>query len=192
VQRLRRDPAAVRHWLLVAVLAGLLVALVGHALARADQTRRRWGSTTVVWIAAHPLRRGDDLAGALRREQWPAALVPDAAITEPSTGRAATALDAGVVVTSAMVERQTTLRRTVAVPLPDAHLPVVEGDRVDVWATAEPGATVDQGEATRRVATDARVVDASRGSVVLEIAPSQVPSVTEAAAAATVALVGVP
>ncbi|MGN6693453.1 MAG: hypothetical protein ACTHN0_04695 [Aquihabitans sp.] len=190
LRRLRRDPAAVRHWLLVAVLAGVLAALVGLALSRADQARAQWGRTALVWVADRPLRAGDGLDGALRRERWPAALVPEAAIGGAPAGRAATAVDPGAVITSAMVERRPTLRRTVAVPLPDVHLPVAEGDRVDVWATTDSTATTEDGSSTRRVATEARVVSAGRGSVVLEVAPSQIPAVTAAASTSTIALVG--
>jgi len=192
-RRLRQDPGAIRHWLLVGLLAWLLAALVSHALGRADQARERWGRTTVVWVADRALGAGDDLDGALRPARWPAALVPAAAVTDPpADARAAAAVDAGTAITSAMVERAGAERRTVAVPLPDAHLPVENGDRVDVWATTDPAVTGDGVASTRRVASGARVTGSSRGSAVLEVAPAQVAAITEAAASATIALVGVP
>lgn len=194
LRRLRQDPAAIRHWLLVAVLAWLLAALVSRALGQAEEARARWGRTATVWLADEPLRAGDGFDGALRRAQWPAALIPEAALdaSPPAGARAAAAVDDGAVLTRSMVERGRTERRTIAVPLPEAHLPVAEGDHVDVWATADPTTTEDGTSPTRRVASRARVVSGSRGSVVLEVTPSQVPAVTEAGATATIALVGVP
>lgn len=193
VRRVARDPAALRHWLLVAALAWLLAALVSHTLDRAEQARERWGRTAWVWVADRPLRAGDGLDGALRRERWPSALAPDAAVADPPAGgRTAADVDAGSVVTESMVERRRSVRRTVAVPLPDSHLPVEEGDRVDVWATADPSTTAEGTAPTRRVASGARVIGSARGSVVLEVAPGQVATVAEAAASATIALVGVP
>jgi len=195
-RRLRQDPAAVRHWLVVVVLAWLLAALVTSSLDRATEARDRWGRTRLVWVAARPLQAGDPLRGALHARRWPAGLVPTAVVRRPTTGqRAATPIDAGTVLSDAMVARTRTDRRSVAVPLPDAHLPVEPDDRVDVWATGSPGDIAEDGAtddpATRRVAVDARVVRPSDGGVVLEVAPSEVPAVTEAAATATVALVGV-
>jgi len=183
----------VRHWLLVAVLAWLLASLVGHALARAEHARTRWGRTTTVWVVERPLRAGDELAGALRTEPWPVALAPGAAVRAPPAGaRAAVAVDAGAPLTAAMVEARSAERRTVAVPVPDGHLPVQTGDRVDVWATADPAVTADGAPGTRRVAAGARVAEASGRSIVLEVAPAQVPAVAEAGAIATITLVGEP
>ena len=185
-----------RHWLVVVVLAWLLAALVTSSLDRAAEARDRWGRTTLVWVAARPLQAGDPLRGALHARRWPAGLVPAEAVRRPNAGqRAATPIDAGTVLSGAMVARTRTDRRSVAVPLPDSHLPVEPDDRVDVWATGTPGGVAEDGGAgdppTRRVAVDARIVRPSAGGVVLEVAPSEVPAVTEAAATATVALVGV-
>ncbi|WP_421118790.1 SAF domain-containing protein [Aquihabitans daechungensis] len=190
-RRIRQDPAAARHWLLVAALAWVLAALVSGALHRADEARRQWGRTTPVWVAAHPLRPGERLHDAVRLRRWPAALVPAAAISDVDPGsRASTAIDTGAAITAAMVERPGGERRSVALPVPDARLPVEEGDRVDVWATADPATVADGAPATRRVAADARVVRSADASVVVEVSPGQVAAVADAAATATITLVG--
>lgn len=192
-RRLRRDPAAIRHWLLVAALAWVLASLVGRAVSRAEDTQQRWGRTVPVWVVERPLRAGDRLQGTARRHRWPAALVPRSAVDQlPPEGRAAGPVDAGAVVTEGLVERDAGSRRTIAVPRPDASLPVAEGDRVDVWATADPATTADGTGLTRRVASGARVAAASSASVVLEVDPAQVDDVAAAGATATITLVGVP
>lgn len=190
-RRIHQDPAAVRHWLIVVVLAAVLAALVGHAQDRADTARARWGRTRVVWVADRPVRAGDQLDGSVRATRWPTALAPRSAVGQvPVDARAAGPIDAGAAITSALVEPQDTDRRTVAVPVGDARLPVQEGDRVDVWATADPSTVPDGDDPTRRVASGARVAATSDRSVVLEVAPAQVAAVAAAAATATITLVG--
>ena len=130
-RRLVRDRAVIRHWLVVAVLAWILAALVTSAVGRAETTQRRWGRTAAAWVAVRPLRAGDALDGALREERWPEALLPPSAARPQPGTRAAAPIDEGSVVTDAMVARPEAAGRTVAVPLPDAHLPVREGERVD-------------------------------------------------------------
>jgi hypothetical protein len=184
----------VRHWLIVAVLAWALAALVAGAVDRAEATRAHWGRTTRVWVADRSLRPGEDLVGAVRAHRWPTALVPPAAIrAAPSRGRAAGPIDAGTAITEGLLEQPRSDRRRVALPLPDVHLALEEGDRVDVWATS---ATVsgddDSASPTRRIAVGARVVEADDDAVVLDLAPGQVATVAGAAATATITLVGVP
>lgn len=195
-RRLRRDRAAIRYWLVVAALAWVLASTVGHTVSRADEARRHWGRTTRVWVTTQPLRAGERIDGAVRAERWPTALVSPAAVTTVApAARAAAALDPGTALTKTAVDetgRGGTERRTVAITLPEGRLPVVDGDRVDVWATTDPA--VDSGgrepARARRVATDAQVVSISRSSVVLAVLPAQVPALAEAAATATVTLVG--
>lgn len=191
-RRLVRDRAVIRHWLVVAVLAWILAALVTSAVGRAETTQRRWGRTAAAWVAVRPLRAGDALDGALREERWPEALLPPSAARPQPGTRAAAPIDEGSVVTDAMVARPEAAGRTVAVPLPDAHLPVREGDRVDVWATSDPAVAADGRGETERVAADARVVAAPDGAVVLEVDPARVAAVAEAGASATITLVGRP
>ncbi len=181
-----------RHWLIVGVAAWVLASLVSGALHRADEARERWGRTTRVWVAARPVRPGERLDGAVRSHRWPAALVPAAAVDEVVPGaRGASTIDAGTAITEAMVERHGGERRTVALPVSDAQLPVEAGDQVDLWATADPATVPDGAAATRRVATGARVVGSADGSVVVEVAPDQVAAVADAAATATITVVGV-
>ncbi|MCU1372460.1 MAG: hypothetical protein JWO77_3654, partial [Ilumatobacteraceae bacterium] len=93
-RRIRQDPAAVRHWLVVGLLAWALAALVGHAQERAETTRSRWGRTQAVWVADRPVRAGDPLHGAVRSARWPTALVPAAAVSRVAPGaRAAGPID---------------------------------------------------------------------------------------------------
>jgi len=191
-RRLTQEPAAVRHWLVVAGLAWVLASLVSGALHRAESARRQWGQTTSVWVADRPLRPGERLMGSVRVRPWPAALAPSAAIEDvaPAT-RAAGPIDSGAAITDAMVERRGSERRTVALPVPTARLPVTEGDRVDVWATADPASVADGAPLTRRVAVGARVAAAAEGSVIVEVAPRDVAALADAAATATITLVGV-
>jgi hypothetical protein len=133
------------------------------------------------------------LDGAVRAHRWPAALVPAAAVrTEPTERRAAGPIDAGTPITGALLERQRSDRRHVALPLPHVHLVVAEGDRVDVWATGPATSADEETSTTRRIAVDARVVDASDGAVVVDLPAGQVAAVADAAATATITLVGVP
>ncbi len=191
-RRLLRDRAVIRHWLVVAVLAWVLAALVTSAVDRAETTQRRWGRTAPTWVVDRPVRADEVLDGALRRERWPVALLPAATAQPPPGARAAVALDAGVVLTDAMVARAGADGRTVALPLPDAHLPVREGDIVDVWATSDPAVAEDGTADAQRVATGARVVATQEGGVVLEVDPDRVAGVAEAGASATISLVGRP
>lgn len=193
VRRLAHDPALLRRWLIVALLAWALGALVNAAVGRAEQAQERWGRTTGVWVVADARRAGEPLEGALRRTRLPVSVVPSAAVRSvPAGARAAAALDVGTVVTGSLVDRPGPRRRTVAVPLPDGHLPVRPGDRVDVWATTDP-TTAEAGRgATRRVATGAHVAAAGDRRVVLEVRDDQVAALNEAAATAVVALAGEP
>lgn len=180
--------------MLVAVLAWALAALVGNAVEQADDARLRWGRTTTVWVADRALTAGEPFAGAVRSRPWPAGLVPEAALRSiPRRARAAGPVDPGTPLTGAAVERPPVARRTISIPVPEAGLPVEVGDRVDVWATADPAAVADdRGQETRRVASAARVVRSGDRAVVIEVRPAQVESVADAAASATITLVGVP
>lgn len=193
-RRIRQDPAAVRHWALVTALAVALAWVVTSAIDEAAAERDRWGRTAPVWVATRPVRAGDPLTDAVRAQHWPTSLIPPAALRQaPGEQRAAVPIDDGAALTRTMVERTRTTRRAVAVPLPAAHLPVDEGDRVDVWATPGPSEIEGTGTAapTRRVAVDARVVRPGDGSVVLSVEPGEVAAVAGAAATATITLVGV-
>ena len=191
-RRVLRDPAAVRYWLLVGAVALVLATVVGRSLDRAESTRRGWGRTRLVLIAARPIRTDEPLAGAVRRERWPTGLVPPAALTAlRPDARAVGPLDPGTPITSAsLADQHRADHRTVAVALPDAHLPVEPGDVVDVWATTDPSLVADGEQATRRVAVRVRVEAVRDASVVLVVAPAQVAALADAASTATISLVG--
>lgn len=193
-RRLRPHPAALRYWLAVAVLAWVLASMVGHAVTSADDAQRRWGRTTKVWVTDRALRPGDRLTGAIHAQRWPNGIVPPAAVDVVAPeARAAVPLDPGAPLTRSAIDptgRGGPGRRTMAVALPDARLPVSEGDRVDVWATADPSAAGAARSRSRRVATDAVVVSSSARSVVLAVPSRQVAPLAEAAATDILALVG--
>lgn len=193
-RRIRLHPAALRYWLLVLAGALVLSSVVGHAVSRATQAEAAWGRTRTVWVTVAPLAAGDPASGSVRARRWPTALVPPRALTtRPGSGaRAAAAIDAGTALTASLIQDVggSADRRTVAVPLPDAHLSVERGDRVDVWATADPATVADGEVATHRVAVDAQVLEQGDRSAVLAVSPKDVTALTDAAATATISLVG--
>ena len=159
---------------------GAMAALPATAFARVFHTEEAAG--LFGGIAAHGFGKltmpfsssaGIMLGGAGHAYGWPVAKGGSQAITD------------------AMVERRGSERRTVALPVPTARLPVTEGDRVDVWATADPASVADGAPLTRRVAVGARVAAAAEGSVIVEVAPRDVAALADAAATATITLVGV-
>ena len=194
--RLLADPAARRHAAAVVVLAALLATVVGRSLSSADEARRRWGELRTVIVAAHDLDPGDALAGgAIRAVRWPAAVVPADALERPPPGgsRAASPLVAGLALTDlAVLEpgEQVDDRRTIALPLGAAALPVQVGDRVDVWAVTDPAAVIDGAERAERVARGAEVVEADAGTVVVAVAPGEAEATAAASAGAQTVLVG--
>ena len=194
-QRVLRDPAAVRYWLLVTAAALVLATGVGHVVGRAESTREGWGQTEVVQVLTRSVRAGDPLDDAFTESRWPRSLVPDAAIDELADGATANGdLDAGTPLTASQVQDPSTDaatdERTIAIPLGDAVVPLRPGDRVDVWATVDPSLVADGGVATRRVAIGARVTDMGDEAAVLRVESGQVAEVAEAVATATITLVG--
>jgi len=191
------DPASLRRWLLVAALAVTTAAITGHVLSSAEAARRRWGDTRPVLVVGRALQAGDPLAEAVTEARWPTALVAAGTLVRaddlPEGAVASGSATAGSPVTDALVARRGDDsgdgRRRVALPPGTAPLPLERGDRVDVWATVDP--SLAGGElATRRVASAAVVTSARPDSVVVAIEPDEVAEVAEAAALATVTLVG--
>ena len=189
------DRAALRYWTSVAIAAVLLAGLVGHAVSTAGQAQQRWGRTRPVLQTTGPVRAGAALDGATRIVRWPIALVPTHALAElPPGARAAAPLDRGTALTESLVDQRRAgsapTRRTVAVALDQAPLPVTDGDRVDVWSSADPSTVADGHAVTRRVASGALVEHAGRHVVVLSVVPADVAKVADAAATGTITLVG--
>ncbi|WP_426571645.1 hypothetical protein [Aquihabitans sp. McL0605] len=193
-RRLRLHPAAIRYWLLVAALACVVAAVVAHAVQEAATAQQAWGRTRTVLVATRHLAEGEPLAGATRSERWPVHLVPVGAVDRlPTSARAGASLDRGVPLTASAIQPPAPGagdRRSVAVPLADAHLPVERGDRVDVWATRDPTDVADGDASTVRVARDARVLSVDDQRAVLSVPPAEVPLLAEAAARADLTLVG--
>lgn len=188
------DPRALRRWLLVALLAAVTAAITGSVLSRAESARSRWGSTRPVLVTDRAIEAGDPLAGAVTEARWPRALVPDDALTRlPDEAVAAGPVAAGSAVAGMLVaERGDPVgpdRRRVALPVGVARLPVAAGDRVDVWATVDPSISGTR-LSTSRVAVGAVVTEAGAEAVVVAVAADEVPAVAEAAALATVTVVG--
>lgn len=188
------DPAALRRWLLVAALALAAAAVTGSVLTRAESARRRWGTTRPVLVVERELAAGDALADAVTEARWPTALVPAGAVARlPADAVAAGPLAPGSAVAAALVadpgDPLAADRRRVALPVGVARLPVEVGDRVDVWATVDP--SISGAElATSRVAVGAVVTEAGTDAVVVAVDPDEVAAVAEAAALATVTVVG--
>lgn len=193
-RRLLADPAGLRRWLLVLALATTTAILTGSVLARADRARHRWGETAPVLVADRTLEPGDRLTDAVSTKRWPLALVPpDAASTVAPEATASRTIGPGIAITTDALDPpgpEASDRRRIALPVGAAPLPVTAGDRVEVWTTVDP--SLAGGElSTRRVATEAVVASAGERSVVVAVAVDDVAAVTEAAALATVTLVGV-
>ncbi len=193
-RRVLLDPAALRYWAVVVVLALLVGTGVSHVLARARSAERRWGRSRPVLVATEAVATGDDLAAKVAVRSWPAALVSAAWPTSvPKDARSAGPLAPGAPVTNASVAGTGSAgadgdRRQVAIPVGQARLSLRRGDRVDVWATSDP--SLAKGElATRRVATGAVVTSSGSRAVVVAVRPAEVPDVAEAATVATVTLV---
>lgn len=193
-RRLLADPAGLRRWLLVVGLAALTATLTGTVVARAERARDRWGSTAPVLVVDRTLQPGDRVGGAVSTKRWPLALIPPGAATSiPPEATAARTIGPGIAVTTDAMEPagpEASNRRRIALPIGPAPLPLARGDRVEVWATVDP--SLAGGDlTTRRVADRAVVSSADERSVVVAVAPDDVEAVTEAAALATVTLVGV-
>lgn len=187
------DPAAVRYWLLVGALAVVLASVVGHALSSAEAERARWGRTRTVWVATAAIGLGDPLGPSVRSEPWPAGLVPPGAVHAAPTGRrAARPIAPGEPITSSalVATGDATRRRSVSLPLGDGHLPVEAGDRVQVWATADPTTVADGQLPTRLLAPSAVVDRTGDGWAVVLVQPDEVRALADAAATATITLVG--
>lgn len=196
--RLLADRAALRYALGVLLLASLLASIVGRSLTAAEHARSAWGRRIDVVVADRPLAEGDRLhAEATRVEAWPAALVPDGVLRAPvpSDLVVASALARGVPIASAALRRTGETkddRRTVALPIAPAALPVTAGDLVDVWAVVDPALAPDGQQRAERVARGAEVIERRDAAVVVAVELDEVEATAAAAAGAPLVLVGSP
>lgn len=181
--------------LTVAVTVGLAVS---HQTSAARAAVAQWGPTAPVLVAATDLPAGAALGpGNVRTEQWPARLVPAAALASVEGRRTARAVAAGVPLTTA--DLAGTGRSAVAARLPDgsvgvtlprgtAPAPVRAGDLVDVLGATAEGRSLT----AERVAARAIVVAVDRTSVTVAVRRTEAGDVAAAAAAGTAVLVLVP
>ena len=197
-RRLLADPAVLRRWLLVLILATVAASVTYSAITAADEARARWDDTRPVVVTTSSLQLGDPLSGSLEVTEWPVALIPEGAVGSlvevGDHDREAGPLAPGAPVTEASTVRpgaggDADLRR-IAVAHGLAPLPVRPGDRVDVWATYDPS-LAGSGLQTRRVARTAEVVAVDDQVAVVSVEQAEAADVTEAVALATVVLVGV-
>lgn len=190
----RTSPDVLRRWLLVAGLGGITAVLVATSIGSAEAARSRWGHTTTVLVTTSPVEAGLPLASLVEERQWPAAIAPTDALVEIEPAATAVAdLDPGVPLTASAVRGAGTdgeQRIQVAVPLGTASLSLSEGDRVDLWSTADPsvsGVGGSRAAVTERVAVGAVVAtDSSAHHVVVAVTDDEAAAVVEAIATATV------
>ena len=169
------------HWLLIGLAALLTGAFVYSRAAGAQEARQRWGTARSVVVAIHDLPAGHRVGpGDVRRQSWPAALVPAGALSS---------LDDGVVVAAPVVAGEPVVRsrlgraragpvaatlapgrRAVTLPVGDAPPPVAVGDQVDLVAS---GSTV----AAQLVARGATVMAVRERAVVVAVTTDELPAV---------------
>lgn len=193
--RIRLGRAALRYWAATILVAAALASLVGRAAQRAERAEAAWGRTRTVLVADGSIDRGAPLAGRVRARRWPIGVAPPGALRSlPRGAVAAEDVDRGSAITPAMVRRRTDPsadgRRTMAVTVPPASLPVEVGDEVDVWVSVDASLAGEVAPTTRRTATAARVVAFGDRWVVLSVRPADVRALAAAAGTATVTLVG--
>jgi hypothetical protein len=172
-----------------AALAGILVA---QAHERAETARDGWGTTTAVLVTTGPVAAGEPLRGQVHEVRWPRALAPEEPVHPlPDGARAAADLGAGMPLDGTSLRRtpRPPTGSTVAIPLGEVAISVEVGDRVDLWASADPLAVADGDAATVRVARGARVVAVDGPALSVAVEPAEVRSVVDAAASATITVV---
>jgi hypothetical protein len=203
-RRLLYQRAAIGHWLVVAALVVVTTSVVDRLLQEAAAAQARWGATRPVLVTTRPVAGGQPLAGVVRVERRPRAVVPPQALDVVAPdARAAAAIGPGEVITAVRVAGRTAGagastwgaprgRRVVALPAAHAPLAVAVGDRVDVWATFDPALAPQGVEPTALVAAGALVVATHGDVVTVAVDPADTRPVAHAAAVGSVTLVGVP
>ena len=159
----------------------LTAVFVYSRAAGAEQARDRWGTARLVVVAVHDLPAGHRIgAGDVRRQRWPAALVPPGALSS---------LDAGEVVAAPVMAGEPVVRgrlgraragpvaaalsagrRAVTIPAGDTPPPVAVGDEVDLVAA---GSAL----AAQVVARGASVVAVRDRAVVVAVTTDELPAV---------------
>jgi hypothetical protein len=191
-RRVLADTVALRYWAATACAAALAASSVGGAADRATQARRSWGASEQVLVVARSVAAGEPLAGAVQRRSWPHAVVPARPVRSlPEGARATVTLDPGTALTEGLVRRPGSTATNgwrIALALPEVHLAVQIGDRVDVWTTGTDLPGIEEAGAAR-VARRATVTDVDDASVTVAVTAEEVPDLARAAALAPVVLV---
>jgi len=190
-------PRAIVFWGLTALAAIVTASVVTDAVARADATARARAPRPVLVTTA-----AVDAGGVLTEANTavvmrPADERPEGALADLPAGAVASAVlvrgevvvasrlaPAGLSPAAALLPPGT---RGVAVPVGDAPLPVVPGDRVDVVATLPLDLTGDTGAASV-VIEGAVVVLAGDGTVVVGVPAADVATLASALGEGTVQL----
>lgn len=175
----------VRHprlvWCAAAVAATTAAWGVAGAVGSLEETRRQWGDTVTVWVAARDLAPGDPIEAA--PHQHPRAVVAAASLGRDPTGLVALQhIAAGEPVMEADVGRSGLELlpagwRGVSVASVDGALALAPGQRVDVVASGQ------------LLADEAVVVAASGTSVTVGVPSDVAASVADAALRHEVSLV---
>ncbi|HSL56228.1 MAG TPA: SAF domain-containing protein [Acidimicrobiales bacterium] len=188
LRRARRRPAA--RWAL-ALAAAVAAGAVTHLALSDVRAQLAAIEEAPVVVATRAVAPGAPLGPAdVAVARWPAALVPDGALTDPPLGRAPTVALArgepvltsrlapqGVAGTAARLPAGT---RAVGVPLAPHAVVLEPGDRVDVLAAVDPGLA---GTAPAVVLTAAAVVvDVGDGRATVAVPVDVVGRVTAALA----------
>lgn len=190
------DAFVERWWRLpprVRVGIGLLVAVAALALVGRGATASPWGPPRTVLIAATDLATGQALTpGVTTSASWPAALVPDDALSaDDLVAPAGDVRVAGPILAGSVLAHRHVVTGIAglvddgqaAVPVPVDGLPprVVAGDLVEVVATSPDGVG-------QRVASAARVLALDGGFLWLGVPADRVDPVAAAGAAGRLTL----
>lgn len=186
-------------WLIVAAAALGPLWFVNGLVVEATETREAWGQTTSVFVATDVIEAGDDVRGAVRRADFPAVAVPDAALAVVDASVVARErIHPGDVIIAARVsgsgvglaERLPDGTSAIAVPSGPGWPPLAVGDVVDLHATLNELAGGQP--QTLRVAERAVVVDVGERAVTVAVPRAEVSATANALSRGviTVALVG--
>lgn len=193
-RRLLAARSAAPYWIAVGLLALATGGFVTRLVGRATAAERRWGATQSVIVAVRALPAGRSIPlDATRREDRPAAFVPDGALRRlPPANPLIAPVARGAVLTASDLASHTSDRLSgqvaMALPVGEASLALHAGQRVDVFVTFDPSLAPPGAPATSRVATRALVLRADKAVVTVVVEPSEAPDLATALAQGTVTL----
>jgi Flp pilus assembly protein CpaB len=191
----RRHPLVRGGCIVIAGVVGL--SLVHHAIDHALDTQRRWGTGRTVVVARHRMEIGavvavDDVESA----SWPAAVIPDNAVTAAPVGRTVVAaIERGEAVVATRLAPDGLMGvaalvppgwRAVAIPVGPTVVSVHVGDRVDLIAGFDAASTEAGQSPALVVARDASVVAVDDERITVAVRDNDVERVAFAVVAGTV------